>query len=144
MSTNTLAALPPLRLAVRPLGDAALDADLVLAEAGALLAWAAALGRPATPWLVVDGTQAGVAIEVADDLTLPAGLAERRVPAGRYATQRRERATASELRAAAHELLVRAKEPQVATALESLLCGRLDDGGGLVAHVALRDPRTEA
>lgn len=126
---DPLVDLPPLRLAIRALPDGMNDADLVLAEAGALLAWAASIGDATRPWLVVDGASLAVGAEVRSSRALPPGLAERILPAGRYATRRSEQVVPDGLRRAAEAL----------GATPTILLARIDEAGGAVVHVPARE-----
>ena len=130
MHHDPLVDLPPLRLAIRAVPDGMADADLVLAEAGALLAWAAASEATTRPWLVVEEGKLAVGAEIAQARVLPPGILEHRMPAGRYAMRRVEPIAVDELCRTAKEL----------GAAGQASCGRIDDAGHVTLYVPARGP----
>ncbi|MBI5851398.1 MAG: hypothetical protein HZB39_10300 [Planctomycetes bacterium] len=129
MQRDATVDLPSLRLAIRTLPDGLVDADLVLAEAGALLAWAAVSGAATRPWLLVEDDKLAVGAEIAPDRVLPPGILEYRMPAGRYAMRLVEPIAVDELRRAAKEF----------GAAGRASCGRIDDAGCVALYVPARD-----
>ena len=132
-----LVAMPRLRLACRLLDDGGVDPDLVLAEAGAVIAWAAQHGRTGMPWRVVDGERVAVGAAVPANVALAEGLFERIFAPGRYAALLTERATADDVRAAAGEILAHPPEALASDVPQSPFCARLDAEGGAEVHVRL-------
>ena len=130
MNRSHIVALPRLRLACRSLDPALDDADLVLAEAAAVLSWARLQGRASAAWLVIDGAAVDVAAPLPVGVDLPPGAHERWLEPGRWAALDADgrapsvvKATASSLRAAPPEPLAGHDEPVFA---------RLTEGGATV------------
>ena len=123
VASAQLVALPRLRLACRALPDHADDADLVVAEAAALLSWAREHSRASAPWIVVDGDVVEVAVPIPVGLALPDGLRERELAAGRWAALDGDDARPSTVKALASTLRLKPPGPIV------------DPGGPIFARI---------